>query len=915
MKVRVIKTPSFAPGGLYDGGYKLSPGEMFGVTSALGTMASGIYGLTHESDIPSSISSLSGSSLVRSFSDYTKKIQDNMFGKSNREGDQNIQKMFHDQITRNNAAGITPINSTSTSGNPKSSNESERSQSLINGKRLPVNTLNGPINLAAASFQIGGGIFYNQSMQPLSRRRPLARTFKKHQEGGQAQPSQQQVDPQTAAIINNVANAIKQGNDPNDIVAVLEEKYGSHEQAVGLVQYAMQALNATSNTQLPQYGYAAFGGEPESMGNDEFQPPTGKPYVIDTPLMKDGGQTFVTSQPAYTQKSVNYFGTSNAPARDSYVDNNQVTTSVKAVPREDATIEAEKGEYIFSDKGLYKIEGKKHSQGGTPLAAKGGEFIYSDHKDMYIEPELQVKANLKKPSSSKFKENTPAKVLERNIDTKEYNRLKSIVSDPKHDAITKKTAQFMLEKMDNKLQVIAKLQEANKQSDPVEFKDQYLEQPEVQNDVNEQKQFAYGGMPMYEPGGTTASGTMFSGAQSDVNSAQSKQQAEAYEKALRSEGYTGRSILGLDYSKKHDEIGEAQKWAAEHFGPQIADYLRTQKPSRAVEAMLHGRDIKDKTKVTDQELLAAYPDQYWSWRGYVPTVNKPAPYSSGQQIGVKEEDHDMDLDIKQKENLPFGGSDYNIHDPYAKVRGMQASQYLNNVASNKPYFTYAAAVNSPITEAGRMSSQPFMDEAAKARYSANQLASKFGDSTQRMVAAAQQNDAVNKGLFEVNKYNTEAEAQNRAQNALRSSAAVNTWNDRQKQAYDQNTNVLDKMNYLNAAYYNQFSSARQKDMLEKYYKLRQEKMNLLSSAEAQPRTDRYGRVFNDIVFPINESGEINPSWNGWNTNLVNSLTDDKNSGLDALQKELNSTNLSDQQKNEIIANYFTNKYGKSKTSK
>jgi hypothetical protein len=224
--------------------------------------------------------------------------------------------------------------------------------------------------------------------------------------------------------------------------------------------------------------------------------------VISVPVMKDGGHTFLTSQPAYTKKSYTYFGTNNAPARDSYTDNNETNTTVKPVDHEIATIEAEKGEYIYSDQGLFKILGEKHPDGGTPLAAKGGEFIFSAHKDMTLSPDSQKELKLKTPPSNKWQDNTPAKILERNVDIKDYNRLKTIVGNPKSDNITKKTAQFMLDKMDAKIKTIASLQEAKKNPNPTQVENQYLEQGYIQKDINQQEQFQNGGM--YQNGGNAS---------------------------------------------------------------------------------------------------------------------------------------------------------------------------------------------------------------------------------------------------------------------------------------------------------------------------------------------------------------------------------------------------------------------------
>lgn len=91
------------------------------------------------------------------------------------------------------------------------------------------------------------------------------------------------------------------------------------------------------------------------------------------------------------------------------------------VDREDATIEAEKGELIITPgmERLMKVGGKKHSQGGTPIYAQGGEYVVSD----YITGPEMIKDALGFDSvSKKKKENTWAKLLGKKVDPKDYNR-------------------------------------------------------------------------------------------------------------------------------------------------------------------------------------------------------------------------------------------------------------------------------------------------------------------------------------------------------------------------------------------------------------------------------------------------------------------------------------------------------------
>ena len=979
MKVRVVKTPSFAGGGLYDNGYELSPGEFAGVAKG--------YTDAIKNNIGAGFNFMSAVSPTLGLAVNNDKIQKTLGFETPATSTPGQAQ----STSKSSGSGLGSLTSTLGSA-AGAANSLSSLGSLLGGAGSAAGAATGAAGAAGGAASALGGL---SSLLPLlalseggnipgmrytSRRRPLSRTFKQHggfyQDGGQASST----DPHLLQAYHTIANELANGQDPNALVGQFVDTGMNYDDAQEIVSQVMDFMNPTSEETMPQ---AEMGG---GMNAGMFAGQSMEPHIIDKPLMKDGGHTFVTSQPAYTQKSYNYFGTSNAPARDSYTNNQPITTSVKAVPREDATIEAEKGEYIFSDTGLYKIQGKKHSQGGTPLAAKGGEFIFSDHKDMSIDPKLQKEANLKVSSAKSLMEHTPAKVLERNVDVKEFNRLKVIVNDPKSDPITKKTANFMLEKMQGKLDVIAKLQEANKQPNPVEIKDQYLEQPEVQDDINEQKQFAQGGfnLPTYEGGdyvmdpkraaaisqafgafnsapaynttqsssninfsnvpgtpgnpltfdnlaasgfrgtgathpnapyfdaGTPANtnpGTPVIGggpsATTPTNTPPSEQDIFLQGtpetnrlKALQASGYTvafsprigkgdtkvpsvqGKQDSGLYGDVQSNELGEFKnrhKWYFDKHPNWNAS---------------NPDDVKDFQSTYNTEFKKKYGYDYYSAdRGFNKidsmfgeyTYNSPGFDINGQPIsGSTSTSGTTSTTGGTPSGRTYTGTEYDnvLQNPYDEVRARRASQYMMNVASNKPYFTYAAPVNTPFTEAGRMSSQPLLDEAAKARYSANQLASKFGDSTQRMIGAAQQNDAVNKGLFDVNRYNTEAEAQNRAQNLLRSSAAANTWNDRLKQTYDQNTNVLDKMNYANAAYYNQYANALNKDVLDQYYSDRDLQTAYLPYLSSYDVQNPDGTWTKRVAAPTYLNGRPNPNWNAWNTSAVASATSkDDNTSL------------------------------------
>lgn len=182
-----------------------------------------------------------------------------------------------------------------------------------------------------------------------------------------------------------------------------------------------------------------------------------------TPKMGTGGpiNNIANPIPYPSLFNINPFGLISANPTGTSDDS--VTTSLEPVDREDANVEAEKGEMLVKGdmSGLYKIKGKKHSQGGTPLLAKEGSFIFSDSKDMSIDKDARDLFNFKSNNESK-KHNTPAKILQREVDPQHYNKMMTILQDPMQGDIAKQTAALMLQKHQEKIGQVALLQEVKK---------------------------------------------------------------------------------------------------------------------------------------------------------------------------------------------------------------------------------------------------------------------------------------------------------------------------------------------------------------------------------------------------------------------------------------------------------------------
>jgi hypothetical protein len=140
-------------------------------------------------------------------------------------------------------------------------------------------------------------------------------------------------------------------------------------------------------------------------------------------------------------------------------DSGKTNDTLSPVDRSQANIEAEKGETVvgdFDNDGSvehFKIGGKRHSQGGTPLSVPAGSFIFSDTKKMKLGgPVLE---NFGKNPKKKY---TPAQIAKQ-YDINDY---KELSKDPNSDKLDKQTAELMIQNNQKKLGELALVQEAKK---------------------------------------------------------------------------------------------------------------------------------------------------------------------------------------------------------------------------------------------------------------------------------------------------------------------------------------------------------------------------------------------------------------------------------------------------------------------
>jgi hypothetical protein len=141
--------------------------------------------------------------------------------------------------------------------------------------------------------------------------------------------------------------------------------------------------------------------------------------------------------------------------------NIEVNKTLKPVERQDANLEAEKGETAFTDlvgdgiPQMYKIAGERHYNGGTPLNLPDDSFIFSRDNKMKISGPILESFGKHKDTKDKF---TPAE-LSAKYDINEYRK---ILANPDSDKLQRSTAELMIANYNLKLAKLGLVQESKK---------------------------------------------------------------------------------------------------------------------------------------------------------------------------------------------------------------------------------------------------------------------------------------------------------------------------------------------------------------------------------------------------------------------------------------------------------------------
>jgi hypothetical protein len=144
--------------------------------------------------------------------------------------------------------------------------------------------------------------------------------------------------------------------------------------------------------------------------------------------------------------------------------NVEVNSTLKPTDRENANLEAEKGETVVTNLAqtgipeFYTVGGKRHYDGGTPLSLPPDSFIFSRDRKLAVK-DKDILAQFGKNVGKKGKKKYTFAELSKQYDINKYRK---ILADPAADKHQINTAEMMIENYNKKLGGLAMVQESMK---------------------------------------------------------------------------------------------------------------------------------------------------------------------------------------------------------------------------------------------------------------------------------------------------------------------------------------------------------------------------------------------------------------------------------------------------------------------
>lgn len=471
--------------------------------------------------------------------------------------------------------------------------------------------------------------------------------------------------------------------------------------------------------------------------------------------------------------------------------------------RESFGVEIEGKERVLAPDmgGLYKAVGKPHSRGGMKVDLPDGSFVFSNDKSLALDETDHDLFELKKGGNFNKANNTPSKVLRRNVDENHYNSMIQKVTDPHTDEITKRSAGLMLNKYEDALGKIAFVQEGKKDfptgipefaqdvapvyatdvKDKIMEQDQYMKKGGVVNPYLPKARLGY----FVDPYG----------------------KAKTTQGAITPTGESNSYNRGPEYLKMWEKnIPGISGWDNKRAQDAIYDYQMVHNP-RAVKDMWgqygntnQGRQFKDINALTDNkgvfapgydahlgELKKAYTDGMFGARQMVPTepdtaqepttavvrnypVPKPVAPATSMGITPSVNTPAAPLEPGKADAPAVPGKTKDItwnFNPYQKANmAADALSYM----SVKQEFPYRSQVQSPLVEMERMNPQAALnsvDNSTYQNYQNSRVLNPYMSAGNNMQAYGQALDAKNQihGQYD-NQNNQIANQQNLTNNQI-----------------------------------------------------------------------------------------------------------------------------------------------------